>query len=795
MSEKLGIKFGGHIGLSKYDIRNAVKDGKLVGDLMNLENDEILKLVTRDVLWEIDIKDSSKVGELWLRGVLSSKLNKSIFRYVQYDDDPLVILIVYKYAFEVVYNNLKGVVDSDGFLTLDKLKRGLVESVDFLMDFYKNVKHYKVLLGKYIDAIDYYDEDLKDKLNCSLVTLKKESVINVVLALGYDRLFQLYGYVARHGVDGINVLLGCIQDLMKDLDIGYSSKFDLRVLIKNTNINDSTIYLGNLSTKRITIKELFDDTRIKGLKSIIDFKGDDIAYTLLKEALARTVLGIDLNSGDKLSTNKGSTKGREAMLDVVKFGDSTLDELKGTYNYKGNISTDKLLNDFGLYGGEFGSWNSQKERQYCLDLSYNAFKDLGYVLQLDNSLVGLPNINKENRALAIAFGARGKGSYKAHYESGLNVINLTKLKGAGSLAHEWGHALDRWLSLNLEGKSTNLFTGLRVNKDAKGYELSELWSLVYQEYISSDGKDLVDYNKQVEDGLARISNLGVPSNLVELLKHGFGIQNKNKDECMRYYRTIWVPSYKRITQDALGVLDKVTEIYSDLVGTLDLENRKYFGYSSCYRLAVRSGKSRYYLSNVEVFARLFNRYVYERLKSLGHTNNYLCGLTGLEPTDEEWARVSVLFNEYMEKVLDILRGVSGKRVNTAEVSKDVKSSKGIMSVKDLRGNLKVRYAGIISSKDLLDLYTSYLSSKGIKYNKSDIDNIVLKVAEIVSSNRYIQEGVVYVSFKLLGLDRRKYILSDDWNVIISDKSKLDTFLKVLDNVFNKFLEVHKNTHS
>ena len=30
----------------------------------------------------------------------------------------------------------------------------------------------------------------------------------------------------------------------------------------------------------------------------------------------------------------------------------------------------------------------------------------------------------------------------AHYEPARNVINLTRLKGAGSLAHEWGHALD-----------------------------------------------------------------------------------------------------------------------------------------------------------------------------------------------------------------------------------------------------------------------------------------------------------------------------------------------------------------
>ena len=49
------------------------------------------------------------------------------------------------------------------------------------------------------------------------------------------------------------------------------------------------------------------------------------------------------------------------------------------------------------------------------------------------------------KGLAIAFGARGRGNALAHYEKDLEVINLTKLRGAGSLAHEWGHALDHMI--------------------------------------------------------------------------------------------------------------------------------------------------------------------------------------------------------------------------------------------------------------------------------------------------------------------------------------------------------------
>lgn len=51
--------------------------------------------------------------------------------------------------------------------------------------------------------------------------------------------------------------------------------------------------------------------------------------------------------------------------------------------------------------------------------------------------------------LGLAFGARGRGGVHpalAHYEPYKTVINLTKSKGAGSLGHEWFHALDNALA-------------------------------------------------------------------------------------------------------------------------------------------------------------------------------------------------------------------------------------------------------------------------------------------------------------------------------------------------------------
>lgn len=97
---------------------------------------------------------------------------------------------------------------------------------------------------------------------------------------------------------------------------------------------------------------------------------------------------------------------------------------------------DMYLRDFGFYGGEFGNWMNDQDRQASLDMGYDALYDLAYALKISPADIALGG------RLSIAFGARGRGNALAHYEPLREVINLTKMHGAGSLAHEWGHALD-----------------------------------------------------------------------------------------------------------------------------------------------------------------------------------------------------------------------------------------------------------------------------------------------------------------------------------------------------------------
>ena len=104
-----------------------------------------------------------------------------------------------------------------------------------------------------------------------------------------------------------------------------------------------------------------------------------------------------------------------------------------------NITGQDYLDTFGFRGGEYGNWMNQKDRQASLNMGYEALKDLAAALHVSDKDIAFSG------DLAIAFGARGSGGAVAHYEPLRKVINLTKMHGAGSLAHEWWHGFDDYL--------------------------------------------------------------------------------------------------------------------------------------------------------------------------------------------------------------------------------------------------------------------------------------------------------------------------------------------------------------
>lgn len=105
----------------------------------------------------------------------------------------------------------------------------------------------------------------------------------------------------------------------------------------------------------------------------------------------------------------------------------------------GNVSPETFSAKFGFRGVQFGNYVEGDRRQSDLNESHDAFLDLAAALGMAPRAVSLAG------GLGMAFGARGRGGDAiAHFEAGQVVINITKTRGPGSLAHEWFHAFDNF---------------------------------------------------------------------------------------------------------------------------------------------------------------------------------------------------------------------------------------------------------------------------------------------------------------------------------------------------------------
>ena len=112
----------------------------------------------------------------------------------------------------------------------------------------------------------------------------------------------------------------------------------------------------------------------------------------------------------------------------------------GVERRDGDVAPEQFQDAFGFRGVQFGNYVEGPRRQADLNEAFDALTDLSETLGIPTKALSLDG------SLGLAFGARGGGTAKAHYEPGQVVINLTKTQGPGSLAHEWFHALDNYFA-------------------------------------------------------------------------------------------------------------------------------------------------------------------------------------------------------------------------------------------------------------------------------------------------------------------------------------------------------------
>ena len=295
-------------------------------------------------------------------------------------------------------------------------------------------------------------------------------------------------------------------------------------------------------------------------------------------------------------------------------------------DYRGGaeITGQQYLDTFGFRGGEFGNWMNQNDRQASLNMGFEALKDLASALQISDKDIAYQG------TLAIAFGARGSGNAAAHYEPLRKVINLTKMHGAGSLAHEWWHGFDDYLGTKMGAngmlsEQPRLYAPFQKLIDTMKYKPET------PEQAAARTKAQTERTRKNAAGWLDSAVLG------SLKRHGNEEQMKTYAVLKESFLSGEAGSVEQISAFKKSVTGRVIpksererlEIFEHMLSGMQAQEAPQIGRveTDFYRNSVRMGKEcekdgGYWDSNTEMTARAFACYIKDKLP---YRSDYLAG--------------------------------------------------------------------------------------------------------------------------------------------------------------------------
>jgi Large polyvalent protein-associated domain 1 len=328
-------------------------------------------------------------------------------------------------------------------------------------------------------------------------------------------------------------------------------------------------------------------------------------------------------------------------------------------------STMALKKMFGLRDVQSGNWvlRDVASAKFHTEQCAASFADLADLLGARDEEISM------NGRLAMAFGARGHGAagaphgtpVRAHYDPTHRIINLTKMGGGGSLAHEWWHALDNMIkeaegggaagvgdfasespaSLP-EGELRDAFNGLRAAMLEGEHQATRTL-----EYTAKDFK-LAQYNLRSPNIVGKkIINAGSVGAAIDGVQKYFesrsGGELSRKDiNMMKQWHKIAIAHYGGNPSG----------------GTLEAKSGHKMSSFALEALKLDQGGREYYSQHLEMSARAFQSWVEDSLRKKGQKNDYLSALadnkyhrdfiTGIEwkpfPEGEERQRINAAFD-------------------------------------------------------------------------------------------------------------------------------------------------------
>ncbi|EOF6019036.1 LPD38 domain-containing protein [Salmonella enterica] len=190
-------------------------------------------------------------------------------------------------------------------------------------------------------------------------------------------------------------------------------------------------------------------TDVNALRNI---SGSGAGYSEKAASLKRKI-AARMNTNDAFAFNRLMDS---RFANERERGIAIAERVAATLEPEQNVTPEKFSDAFGFRGVQFGNYVEGPRRQSDLNRAYDSLMDMADVLKVPAKALSL------NGRLGLAFGARGKGGKNAaaaHYEPGQVAINLTKSNGAGSLAHEWFHALDNYFGQHDIARGGNVVSG------------------------------------------------------------------------------------------------------------------------------------------------------------------------------------------------------------------------------------------------------------------------------------------------------------------------------------------------
>ncbi len=190
-------------------------------------------------------------------------------------------------------------------------------------------------------------------------------------------------------------------------------------------------------------------TEVNALRNI---SGSGTGYSEKAASLKRKI-AARMNTNDAFAFNRLMDS---RFADERERGIAIAERVAATLEPEQNVTPEKFSDAFGFRGVQFGNYVEGPRRQSDLNRAYDSLMDMADVLKVPPKALSL------NGRLGLAFGARGKGGKNAaaaHYEPGQVAINLTKGNGAGSLAHEWFHALDNYFGQHDVARDGDVVSG------------------------------------------------------------------------------------------------------------------------------------------------------------------------------------------------------------------------------------------------------------------------------------------------------------------------------------------------